>query len=126
MMLLHLKNRHDILSANYNRFADSEISGVRHRILELFTQVNALVYAIDLVGADLSVFPQQSLVVLSQIYGHINHVLEASELDPASVLHDMNEISISVDGMQMNFDCIEEDLRAVIARESKNGFVVLK
>ncbi len=126
MMLLHLKNRHDILSAKYNRFADSEISGVRHRILELFTQVNALVYAIDLVGADLSVFPQQSLVVLSQIYGHINHVLEASEFDPASVLHDMNEISISVDGMQMNFDCIEEDLRAVIARESKNGFVVLK
>ena len=42
------------------------------------------------------------------------------------MVHDMNEISISVDGMQLNFDCIEEDLRAVIARESKNGVVVLK
>ncbi len=126
MMLLHLKNRHDIISANYNRFADSEISGLRHRILELFCQVNALVYAIDLACADLSVFPQQSLVVLSQIYAHINHVLEACESDSASVVQDMNEISISVDGMQLNFECIEEDLRAVIARESKNGFVVIK
>ncbi len=126
MMLLHLKNRHDILAAKYNRFADSEISGVRHRILELFAQVNALVYAIDLAGVELSVFPQQSLVVLSQIYGHINHVLEVSESDPISVLRDMNEISISVDGMQVNFECVEEDLRAVIAKESKNGFMVLK
>lgn len=126
MMLLHLKNRHDILSAKYNRFADSEISGVRHRILELFGQVNALVYAIDLAGLELSVFPQQSIVVLSQIYGHINHILEATESDPASVLRDINEISISVDGMQMNFECVEEELNEVLARESKNGFVVLK
>ena len=126
MMLLHLKNRHDILSSKYNRFADSEISGIRHRILELFTQVNALVYAIDLAGIDLSVFPQQSLVVLSQIYGHINHVLEATESEPASILQDMNEISLSVDGMQMNFECVEEELRAVIAKESKNGFSLLK
>ena len=126
MMLLHLKNRHDILAAKYNRFADSEISGIRHRILDLFAQVNALVYSIDLAGVDLSVFPQNPLVILSQIYGHISHVLEVSELDPASVARDANEIEISIDGMQMNFDCIEEDLRAVIARESKHGFVVLK
>ena len=126
VMLLHLKNRHDILSQTYNRFADSEIGDIRHRVLELFYQVNKLVYSIDLTCADLANFPQQSLVILSQIFAHINHILEIAEEDPASIVQESEELYLSIDGMEFNFECVEEELRAVIAKESKNGFIVIK
>ena len=126
VMLLHLKNRHDILSANYNRFSDSEIGSLRHKVLDLFSQVNKLVYSIDLTCADLSAFPQQSLVILSQIFAHINHILEVSEADPLSLARDKNELLLSIEGMEFNFECVEEELRSVLAKESKNGFVVIK
>lgn len=125
-MLLHLKNRHDILSLNYNRFADSEIGEVRHKALALFEQVNALVYSIDMIKSDLSNYPQQSLVILSQIFSHVMHILEVSESDSASVIHEKKEILLSIEGMELNFECVSEDLKEVIARESKNGFSVIK
>ncbi len=126
IMLLHLKNRHDILAARYNRFADSVIGELRHKALDLFSQVNMLVYSIDMVRTDLSKFPQQSLVILSQIFGHILHILEVTETDVASVIKEKNEILLSMEGMEFNFECVNEDLRAVLEKESKNGFSVLK
>lgn len=126
VMLLHLKNRHGILSQNYNRFADSEISELRHSVLELFSQVNKLVFTIDLANTDLTVYPQQSLVILSQIFAHVMHLLEMFESDPAAVMEDMDELVLSVQGMELNFECVSEDLKAVLARESKNGFSIIK
>lgn len=125
-MLLHLKNRHDILSASYNRFADSEIGEVRHKALDLFEQVNMLVYSIDMIKSDLTNYPQQSLVILSQIFSHVMHILEVLETDSASVIHEKKEILLSIEGMELNFECVSEDLKAVIAKESKNGFSVIK
>lgn len=126
VMLLHLKNRHDILLQKYNRFADSEIGELRHKVLELFSQVNKLVYSIDLTCADLSAFPQQSLVILSQIFAHINHIIEVTESDPSSISTEINELYLSVEGMEFNFECVNEELRSVLAKQSKNGFVVIK
>ncbi len=126
VMLLHLKNRRGILSQSYNKFADSEIGDLRHKVLSLFTQVNGLVYSIDLANTDLAVFPQQSLVVLSQIFAHVMHLLEMFESDPAAVAADMEELVLSVQGMELNFECVSEDLKAVLARESKNGFSIIK
>lgn len=125
-MLLHLKNRHDIILADYNRFADSEISDLRHNFLDLFYKVNKLVYSIDLTGAELSEFPQQPLVILSQIYAHLAHILETSETDPASIVQSKDDLYLSYEGMELNFECVEEDLHDVLIKEAKNSFVVVK
>lgn len=126
LMLLHLKNRHDIISQDYNRFADSEIGGLRHKFLDLFYKVNKLVYSIDLTGAELTAFPQQPLVILSQIYAHLAHILETEENEPLSFAQNMNELSLSFEGMELNFECVEDDLKDVLIRETKNAFVVIK
>ena len=125
-MLLHLKSRHDILSQNYNRFADSEIGDIRHAALELYALVNELVCLIDFEGNDLKVYPQQPLVILSQIYGHVTHLLEMMNDDTDSVVEEMDEIELSLEGMRCNFECVSEELRLAMARESKNGFKVIK
>ncbi|MCR5494429.1 MAG: hypothetical protein K6F15_02225 [Treponema sp.] len=125
-MLLHLKNRHAIISANYNRFADSEIGELRNKALDLFSSVNNLVYAIDMIKSDLSNYPQQPLVILSQIFGHVMHILEMCESDVAAVIQERNEILLSIEGMELNFECVDEDLKTVLEKETKNGFVIIK
>ena len=126
IMLLNLKNRHDIISSSYNRFADSEFGEIRHKALELFSQVNSLVYSIDMIKSDLKNYPQQALVILSQIYAHIMQIIEAIETDVSAVLREKAEISLSLEGMELNFECVSEDLKAVLEKEKKNGFSVIK
>lgn len=126
IMLLNLKNRHGILSSSYNRFADSEFGDIRHKALELFSQVNSLVYSIDAIKSDLKNYPQQSLVILSQIYAHVMQIIEAIETDVSAVLKEKAEISLSLEGMELNFECVSEDLKAVLEKEKKNGFSVIK
>lgn len=126
IMLLNLKNRHGIISSSYNRFADSEFGEIRHKALELFSQVNSLVYSIDMIKSDLKNYPQQALVILSQIYAHIMQIIEAIETDVSAVLREKAEISLSLEGMELNFECVSEDLKAVLEKEKKNGFSVIK
>ena len=125
-LLLHLKNRHDILLSEYNRFADFNIAPVRHEALDLYTAVNEVMHEIDEVSTDLSAFPQQPLVILSQIYAHLIHLIEMMEDTDASVLKTLDEISLSLEGMELNFDGIKDILKKVAAEQSKNGFVVTK
>lgn len=125
-MLLHLKSRHDILFQNYNRFADSQIAEIRHETLELYAIVNELVCLIDIEGNDLDAYPQQPLVILSQIYGHVTHLLEMMEEDSESVINEMDEIELSLEGMRFNFECVSEELKTAIDKESKNGFKIVK
>lgn len=125
-LLLHLKNRHDILVNEYNRFADFEIAPVRHEALDLYAAVNEIVHEIDDVSTDLSAFPQQPLVILSQIYSHLLHIIEMMESSDSSILKTLDEISLSLEGMEFNFDGIKDDLKKVAAEQNKNGFVVTK
>lgn len=125
-MLLHLKTRHDILSKDYNRFADSEISDIRHQALELYATVNELVCLVDIEGKDLKALPQQPLVILSQIYGHVTHLLEMMEYDAQSVIEEMDEIELSIDGMGFNFEGVNEELSFALSKESRNGFKFIK
>lgn len=125
-MLLHLKSRHDILSQTYNRFLDSEVGEIRHSALDLYAVVNELVCLIDFEGNDLKSYPQQPLVILSQIYGHVTHLLEMMEEDTESVIRELDEIALSIEGMRFNFECASEELRCAMAKESKNGFKIVK
>ncbi len=125
-LLLHLKNQHAILLAKYDRFFDSQVTKVRNDVLELFYEVNELVYAIDFACADLTEFPQQSLVVLSQIYAHIHHLFEVMETNPSTITRDKDEIKLSIEGMRLNFECAQEELQEVLSKVSKKGFTIVE
>ena len=85
-----------------------------------------MVYSIDMIKSDLKNYPQQALVILSQIYAHIMQIIEAIETDVSAVLREKAEISLSLEGMELNFECVSEDLKAVLEKEKKNGFSVIK
>ncbi len=125
-VLLHLNNRRAILSHKYNRFADYDIGEVRRDALEFFSEVNRLVYLIDVSDTDLALYPQQPLVILSQIFSHVLHIIELIESDPASAGRDICEIQLSLDGMEYNFENISDELESVIEDEKKNGFMIVK
>ena len=125
-MLLHLKHRHDILRRKYNKFTDSEIRVLRHKAVELYCKVFELLCAIDTCGGELEDFPQQPLVILSQIYGHVCQILELTETDTAAVVRECNEIMLSIEGMEFNFEEISGLLWAEIDRKCKSRFMLVK
>lgn len=125
IMLLNIKSRHDIISSKYNRFADFNLGPVRHRALQLFVTVNDLVCSIDMAGTDLSRYPQQELVILSQIFGHTMRLIDSMENDSAVILEEINEVSLSIEGMFFNFEGICGSLKKVLESEARNGFSVI-
>ena len=125
-MLLHLKTRHAILEKNYNRFADYEMSAIRKKVLELFTVVNDMVCTMGIDGPNLADYPQQQLVILSQIYEHIIHIIDRMENCPAEIANEVEEVSLAIEGMEFNFNEIYAPLRKAIDKNMRNGFSVIK
>lgn len=126
VMLLHLKNRHAILCSKFNRFAENEYTSIRHKAVELYSDVIEIVYSLDFMGEDICSYPQQPLVIFSQLYSHLIQIIKAIEVEPMTLPKDLAEVSMSLTGMQDNFEYILGDLKEIIEQQKKNGFVVLK
>ena len=126
LLLLHLKSLHDILAPRYNRFEDSVIGDIRHAALELYAIINEFVVLIDIEGKDLKAYPQQSLVVLSQLYAHVMHLIDALANDPNPLKEELDEIGFSLEVMRFDFECAAEELKEAMAKESRNGFKIIK
>jgi hypothetical protein len=124
-LLLHINSRHAIISKRYNWFADFSTGSLRQRSLTLYKKVSALVFEIDRSAADLEQYPQQELVILSQIFGHLARILEMIEEDPAAAVDEMDEIQLSLEGMESNFEGISADLADIIESEKRSRFVVI-
>ena len=124
-VMLHLTERSGILRASYNWFADQTAGPVRQRALELYSKVALLVYKIDCTGNTLEKFPQQELVILSQLYSHITRILE-SVANNDHIEEDSEAILLSLDGMEMNFEDIEGELEYAVSQQEKNRFTVVK
>ena len=121
-LMLNMKKRHDILEHNYNPFTDYGIAPIRKRILKLFTNVNEIVC--DIAGSNISPeeFPQQKLVILSQLFSHVAHLLEDVE---NLVLRDqfpVDDVSLSLTGMEETFEDIVYTLKSEIERNKYKGF----
>lgn len=124
--LLHINSRHDILSKSYNWFADFTLGEIRKRALALYKQAGTLIFEIDRSATNLERYPQQELVILSQIFSHVMRILEMVELDSGTAADDIDEIQLSLDGMECNFDGISSELIDMVETERRNGFVVIK
>ncbi|MBM7022112.1 hypothetical protein [Treponema sp. Marseille-Q4523] len=126
ILLLHIDSCHAIIKKDYNWFADFHIGPLRRRALALYRKASRLVLEIDRSAVNLERYPQQELVILSQIYNHVLRMLEMIEREPTAAAEDVDEIAASLDGMECNFEDISGELTDAVKSESGSGFVVVK
>lgn len=126
LVMLNIEKRHDILKMNYNRFSDYSVAEIRKRTLELFTQVSSLLCSIGYSGIKTEEFPQQELVILTQLYAHIIRLLEEFENVFLRNQFPVEDVSLSLDGMEDTFDEIGDELKNYLERNRYKGYGILE
>lgn len=124
-LLLHLQERSVILQGDYNWFADQSFGPVRQKALLLYMRIALLVNKVDGYGKALENFPQQELVILSQLFNHLTRILE-SVSDHVFYTEETDTLLLSLDGMEMNFEEIRAELEDAVVQERKRNFTVIK
>ena len=121
-----IRSRRSKLEETYNWFADFERGPIRHRLLELHTKVFALVLELDDVDDQLEGFPQQPLVILTQLSTHIQYMLESLLRDVNLRDDDVRAMAASLEGMEYNFEEVSAELKSALAASYRNRFTVIK
>ena len=124
-LLLHLKSRNDIIFPQYNWFADKTLGPVRQQALNLYGKAALLVYRIDSAPFSLEKYPQNELVILSQIYAHITKMLET--LSGSS--YQQSELAVfgeSIEGMSWSFEDVRTVLESAIDQQKTQSFKLIK
>lgn len=124
-ILWQIKDIDDYIGREYNWFADQRAGPVRREALALFTKVNALVYEVDCSSESIKQFPQQELVILTQLYSHLYRILQSFN-DIESLERDADALLLSIDGMDWNFEDIRGPLEAAVESQRRNRFKVVK
>ena len=112
LVLLNIEKRRDILNKVYNQFVDYKLAPVRQRVLNLFSQVSNLLCSIGCSGLSLQDFPQQELVILVQLFSHIARIVEELEADYIKDKFPLDDVVLSLDGMEETFDEIGDILHS--------------
>lgn len=126
LVLLNIEKRNDILEKMYNQFSDYPIAKIRKRILALFTKVSELFCAIGGSGVSADIFPQQELVILSQLYSHVVRLLEEVENVYIRPQFPTDDVSLSLEGMEDTFDDISGTLFSALECNRSKGFEIVK
>ncbi|MGI5174404.1 hypothetical protein H0R92_12515 [Treponema sp. OMZ 840] len=124
--LLHLESRYAILSETYNRFTDFTKAEVRRSALELYSALVKLMCELDSCGLSVDAFPQQDLVILSQLFAHTGRLIEVIVYQENLTDSDIVSASVSLEGMVGSFEDIEEVLIAVMHSKKKDAFSIIK
>ena len=126
LVLLNIEKRNAILEKMYNQFSDYPIAELRKRILALFTRVSELFCEIGGSGIDAENFPQQELVILSQLYSHVVRLLEEVENVYLRPQFPADDVSLSLEGMEETFDEISGVLFSSLECNRFKGFEIVK
>ena len=121
-----IRSRRNKLEETYNWFADFERGPIRHRLLELHTKVFALVLELDAVDDQLEGFPQQPLVILTQLSTHIQYMLESLLHDAHLKDEDVRAMAASLEGMEYNFEEVASELKLALKENYKHRFTLIK
>lgn len=124
-LTLQIERRNAIIRKKYNWFADFANGSLRHRALNLFTEVGSLVYELDCDNSELDMLPQQELVTLSQLYTHVSRILEILSEDSECEEEEACAMELSLEGMEMNFEDIKPMLISALDKVRKNRFNVI-
>jgi len=126
LLLLNIEKRNDILKKEYNEFEDYKIAKLRERILNLFTEVNALLCEIGCSGLSMEIFPQQEMVILTQLFSHIVRLLEEIENTFMRENFPIADVNLSLDGMEETFESIGGTLASSLKVNRSKGFELIK
>ncbi len=126
LLILHLQRQHDIIKRTYNWFADYEIGEIRNRALKLYSQLLCLICELDRCNVPVDRFPQQELVILSQLYSHTGKLIEALLFQKSISEKDISAASLSLEGMNFSFGEIQGPLRIALKQHQKNAFSIVK
>lgn len=124
-LLLKITERKVILQKKYNWFSDQVSGPVRQGILSLYGKVAYLMFRIDDLDGTLHLFPQQELVILSQLYNHLIRILQAISVGSYSDA-EYETLTASLEGMKWNFEDIEGTLEMTVKEQNRNRFKVIK
>lgn len=120
-LLLNIANRNDIILRRYNWFKDQQIGKVRHKALQVYKKVTFLIYEIKRVKCNFRFFPQQELVMLSQMDESLNKIILGISSEGFGNFDTEMYLQV-LDGMEFNFDAIEQDLRTALFKCKKQEF----
>ena len=71
-------------------------------------------------------FPQQELVILSQLYSHVVHLLEEVENVYMRPQFPIDDVLLSLEGMEETFDDISVTLYSALECNRFKGFEIVK
>ncbi|MCR4578833.1 MAG: hypothetical protein K5681_00650 [Treponema sp.] len=121
-VLLNLEKRFDILKKAYNSFRDYPVAEIRKRCVDVFSQVSQLLCEIGSSEVSADNFPQQELVVLTQLYGHLARLLEEVENDYTRDLFPADDVALSLEGMEDTFYEIRGILKKAVEDNRSRGY----
>ena len=124
-VLLNIEKRFDILKKEYNSFRDFPVAEIRKRCIELFSQVSRLLCEIGSSEVPADDFPQQELVVLTQLYGHLVRMLEEVENDFAKASFPVDDVSMSLEGMEETYYEICDVLKRTVEDNRTRGYEIV-
>ncbi|MCR5291119.1 MAG: hypothetical protein K6E51_14095 [Treponema sp.] len=123
---LLLKKRHDIINEHYNSFADYTVGELRHRALQLFEQANAIIIDIAYHDMDVKTFPSREIIILCQLYAHLEGLLMSFVEDDSYITKMQDVIASSLEGMEVCFDDIKDPLEQSIQNARGKDFTIIK
>lgn len=126
LLILHLMQKRDIIRKQYNWFADYVSGKLRQKALSLYLRIFALICDLDASGIDIPQLPQQPLVIVSQLLGHVSRLITSFSGSMPISEKDFAAMRISLDGMELSFEESEEILRGEIKKHRSDGFFVIK
>ena len=124
-VLLNLEKRFDILKKTYNSFKDYPVADIRKRCIELFAQVSKLLCEIGSSDVSADEFPQQELVVLTQLYGHLVRLLEEVENEYSRENFPRDDVAMSLEGMEDTFYEICDVLKKAVEANRVRGYEII-
>ncbi|MCF0241970.1 MAG: hypothetical protein HUK25_04990 [Treponema sp.] len=117
-IMLHLKKRIDIVKSSYSRFTDFPLIKLRRSVLFLFNRIINLVCEVNKVNC-IEDFPQQDIIVITQILEHTVNMLDEIEEEPSRAAIDAEDMMTSLDGMTDTFEAVEVPVMQAVKNVSK-------
>ena len=124
-VLLNLEKRFDILKKSYNSFRDYPVAEIRKRCIELFSQVSRLLCEIGNSSVPADDYPQQELVVLTQLYGHLVRMFEEVENEYSRDAFPADDVAMSLDGMEETYYEICDVLQKAVETNRSKGYEII-
>jgi hypothetical protein len=124
--LLHLQKKRDILSKDYNWFADNDIGEIRHSVLDLYLRLVDLQTELSYLGKHIDNVAQRPLVVFSQLAEHVTRLVVTFSSMTCLSDEEIAAISVSLEGMELSYEETVEVLVDEIKKHQKDIFSIIK